>query len=349
MDYQYLDSSRLKAWFERFAERECSGVSPFYEHLARAIAEDDALLQLAAHCRQGQPMPNLFLASVHFLLLGNSDHPLTAYYPSLNGFENKALPFALFKEFCLSHAQEIITLQQTKIVQTNAINRTAYLLPIIFSLFERGISINIVDIGASAGLNLNFDQYAYQYINGKRFGRSPVIIESEIRGGKLPKIEPAIRINRKTGVDQNPLDLHLEENARWLQALIWPDRKNRFERMEQAIALAKRVDIHLVQGYSAEDFKTILLQQEKDLPLVVYHTHVLYQFTAEGRTQFRQMLDEIGSERDLYYLAAEAASILPYDYGMSGILVELTTYKQGTKNSRLMARTNGHASWIDWI
>lgn len=348
MNYQHLEPSRLKAWFERFAEQECAGVSPFYEHLSRAIAEDGSLLQLAAHCRQGQPMPNLFLASVHFLLLKHPDKALAAYYPSLNGFEHKALPFALFKDFCSAHSREIIALQRTKIVQTNAINRTAYLLPIILSLFERGTSINIVDIGTSAGLTLNFDHYAYQYSNGKRFGRSPVLIESEIRGGELPKIEPSVRINRKTGIDQNPLDLHEEENARWLQALIWPDRKKRFERMAHAIALAQGADIQLRKGQSIEDFRSVLEQQEKDLPLVVYHTHVLYQFSPEDRKAFWQMLDEIGAARDLFYLAAEAASILPHDYGESGVLVTLTTYRNGHKSNRLVARTNGHASWISW-
>lgn len=60
------------------------------------------------------------------------------------------------------------------------------------------------------------------------------------------------------------------------------------------------------------------------------------------------MLDTIGQGRDFYYLAAESASVLENDYGFSGVLVELTTYQNGVKTTQLVARTNGHASWVKW-
>ena len=49
----------------------------------------------------------------------------------------------------------------------------------------------------------------------------------------------------------------------------------------------------------------------------------LYQFTEVAKTEFWAMLDDIGQERDFYYLAAEAASVLRNDYGVTGVLVEL--------------------------
>jgi hypothetical protein len=58
--------------FRRFAEVECRGSSPLYEHLALAIAADEALLALAAHAPQG-PVPNLFLAN------GQAHQRLLAY------------------------------------------------------------------------------------------------------------------------------------------------------------------------------------------------------------------------------------------------------------------------------
>ncbi len=48
-------AAALAARFRRFAARECAGVSPLYEALGRAIAEDDRLLALAAGARPGQP------------------------------------------------------------------------------------------------------------------------------------------------------------------------------------------------------------------------------------------------------------------------------------------------------
>jgi len=55
--------------FRSFAERECSGTSPLYKYLSLQIAEDEELLKLAAQAHVGQPIPNLFFGSVHYLLL----------------------------------------------------------------------------------------------------------------------------------------------------------------------------------------------------------------------------------------------------------------------------------------
>ncbi len=39
--------------FRAFGEVECKGSSLLYERLSLAIAQDDGLLALAAHCREG--------------------------------------------------------------------------------------------------------------------------------------------------------------------------------------------------------------------------------------------------------------------------------------------------------
>jgi len=43
----------LSRRFQRFAEAECRGSSPLYEHLALSIAADDEMLALAAHDAKG--------------------------------------------------------------------------------------------------------------------------------------------------------------------------------------------------------------------------------------------------------------------------------------------------------
>lgn len=371
MNYQHLEKEKRQKWFIRFAEKECLNVSPFYYELSTKIAADEALLNLAAFCRQGQPMPNLFLGAVHFLLLKKPSTELATFYPSINSSPKSKLPFDLFKEFCIANAESIKAILATKIVQTNALNRSAYLMPIIFSLFEENTTINLIDIGTSAGLNLNFDLYEYDYGAKGKFGNSSVKIDSEIRGGELPNfstmkrasipifyressgsskhfLRKPITIKNKIGIDQNPLDIKVPQNALWLKALIWPDRQQRFQRMAQAIELAQDSTIELIKAVEVNDFKRIIQNQDIGIPLVIYHTHVLYQFTQVAKTAFWAMLDEIGQARDFYYLAAEATSVLRNDYGRTGVLVELTSYKNGVKSSKLVAVTNGHADWVEW-
>ena len=63
------DLDRFARTFHRFAELECPGMSTLYESLCHSVAEDRDLLDIAANARPGQPVPNLFMAAVHWLLL----------------------------------------------------------------------------------------------------------------------------------------------------------------------------------------------------------------------------------------------------------------------------------------
>src|SRR5690554_593946 len=108
--------------FKVFATRECKGSSPLYEKLSVKIADDDVLLQMAAHARPGQPVPNLFLGAVHYLLLKGIDHELREYYSSIvNNPRVVDKAYTHFKDFCLQYENEIIPLLKSKLVQTNEV------------------------------------------------------------------------------------------------------------------------------------------------------------------------------------------------------------------------------------
>ena len=70
--------------FERFAKLEVRNTSPLYDRLSMGIAADPEILAIAAHALPGQPVPNLFLAAVHLLLLKGAEHPVSAFYPSIS-------------------------------------------------------------------------------------------------------------------------------------------------------------------------------------------------------------------------------------------------------------------------
>jgi len=347
MDYQATATQKLKDWFKRFADKECKGVSSLYFNLSNKIANDDKLIKIASFCKKRQPMPNLFLASIHYLLLNKPSEELSKYYPSITTDYKQDLPFEMFKEFCLRNAAEIIALEQSKIVQTNALNRSAYIMPILSNLFD-SVKINLIDIGTSAGLTLNLDKYAYYYDNEYVTGEGLVKIRSAIKEGELPNFKQILTINNKIGIDQNPLDLKIKENADWLKALIWADKVERIEKIEQAIKIARQENIQFEKASSIDKFEEIIYSQKVDVPLVIYHTHTLYQFTQEKRNEFWNLIDNIGRKRDLIYLATENSQVLKNDYGVNGVVVELTKYQKGKKLSQIVAETNGHANWIKW-
>lgn len=249
------------------------------------------------------------------------------------------MPIQLLLEFCQRRKADIIHLLQSRIVQTNSINRAAYLMPLASARFAGSSALNVVDIGTSSGLTMNFDRYGYHYGHHGQFGQSPVRISSEIVDGQLPAFDRIIPLNRSIGIDQNPLDLSRPEEATWLKALIWPDLRERFERMQAAIDLAAGAGLELHQASDSAAFRCIIQSLPPEEPLLVYHTDVRYQFQGTERQDFRAMLDQLARERQFDYRA---------DYPSQGVLLEWTSYREGRKKTQLLGETNGHARWIKW-
>ncbi|HEY7356232.1 MAG TPA: DUF2332 domain-containing protein, partial [Ktedonobacterales bacterium] len=146
--------------FQRFAEQEAEpAFSPLYARLCRGIASDPQVLTLAAAVPPGQPTPNLLLAAVHYLLLQGIGHPLAAFYPSLTSSPDPSDAYPAFQSFCLEYASDIRALLLSRRVQTNEVARCACLLP-AFELVSRQTArapLALIEIGASAGLNLLWD------------------------------------------------------------------------------------------------------------------------------------------------------------------------------------------------
>jgi hypothetical protein len=339
----------LSEKFEDFAEKECKGNSPLYYQLSKQIACDEELLNMCSSVREGQPVPNSFLAAVHFYILKDKKAALAGYYPSVTGKKTDSIPFDIFKAFVHEHQQGIIDLLQDRIVQTNVITRCNYLLPIfsnILSLTKKPSTI--IDIGASAGLNLNFDRYEYYYNDKKVYGESRVKLHCLIKEGKLPVIKPFKIPVQKIGIDQHLIDLTNADDLMWLQALIWPDQTERFSMLQEALNEPGLSEIKLIKGSTIADYRKIIDAVNPDETLILYATHVLYQFSDKLLLEFYEFMDSIGQNRDFHFLSVEATAAVQLKYGVNNTAVVLTTYKNNLKQETLVAETNGHGNWIRW-
>ena len=172
-------------------------MSALYESLCHSLAEDRDLLAIAANARPGQPVPNLFMAAVHWLLLVGARHAVTDYYPDINS-EGPARgdSYPSFRSFCRDRIDDITALISTRLVQTNVVRRCAVLLPAFAVAMgrEQERPLSLVEIGASAGLNLLWDRYSYTYSDERRWGdpNSPVPLSSVIRGSLRPPLPESI-------------------------------------------------------------------------------------------------------------------------------------------------------------
>lgn len=106
-------------------------------------------------------------------------------------------------------------------VQTNETSRAvAWMWPAHLLRHRLEEPVDLVDVGASAGLNLVAD-------------RLPRVWSRE--DGAPLAVDPLPVLGVRTGFDERPVDAADEVQARWLLACIWPGQTARLERLEAAV------------------------------------------------------------------------------------------------------------------
>lgn len=335
--------SRLSTRFERFADECVSLNSSIYERLSRCIAQDNGLLELSSHALR-EPVPNVLFGAVHYLLLDGADHKLREYYPSIvaSPREDEHL-FQAFADFCDARREEILALINSRLVQTNEVNRSTILVPafgVVGELTQWG-PLALVEVGASAGLNLCWDRYRIEYSDGTVLGdeQSTVCLRCENRGAPFgPAMDQSIPIATRTGIDLHPIDLTNAAERLWLRALVWPDHRERATRLEAAIALVLDQPPQLTCGNVFDVLPHVLATSLPEATLCVYHSAVLYQFSPDDRERFSNMLADLSKERPLWHISAENEQGL-----------RLFGYQDGRQaNAWILGEFDAHGRWIDW-
>jgi hypothetical protein len=347
-DYMSRELADLADVFERWGRVDAPVVgSPLYEELGYGVARDPDLLRLAAETRPYQPAPNMLFAAVHYLLLGGAQHELREHYPSL---ANSAAPggpaFPKFRDFCLAHREAIVPLLKTRRTQTCVLRRCACLLP----GFARVLSevpgrLAMLEIGPSAGLNLLWDHYRYDYGGGLRWGdpQSEVVLDTERRGHvPLPDLPGSFEVAWRMGVDLGPINVNDEDQVRWLRALIFPEHVERHGQLAAAIRVARAQPPRLVKGDAAEHLPGLLSDAPLEATLVVFATHTLAQFPQDRLVTTLKSLQRHGELRPLFFLSMEFT-------GGEHSELFLTRYAGGSRETTKLANCNPHGLWLEWL
>ena len=206
-----------------------------------------------------------------------------------------------------------------------------------------GRPLGVIEVGASAGLNLLWDRYGYRYDGGPVHGDpvSPVQLACEVRGAPPPLPERAPAVGMRVGVDLHAIDAADPAEAGWLEALVWPEHGDRRRALRGAIALARRDPPRLISGDGLELLPGLLAAAPADVAPCVVHTHTLNQFTAGGRARFAAILEAHGRGHELYRLGAEWL-------GAPRPRLELTAWRGGDAEHRLLAECDPHGRWLAW-
>ena len=272
------------AMFADFAAREAHGVSPAYERLSLAISRDDEVLALLGTLPPIKRQPNLLFSVVRFLG-GPVEDP------------------AAFRDYTVANWPTVEGQMRTRALQTNDAGRCAVLLPVFAALPQ---PLALLEVGASAGLCLYPDRYAYRY-GDHVVGSGAPVLDCAATGVAPPARVP--EVVWRAGLDLNPLDVTDAGDIAWLDALIWPEHAHRRERLRGAAAVAAAEPPLLVRGDLVDDLPALAGQAPAGATLVVFHTSVMFYVPAPRREAFTQVVRTLPG----HWVANEGPDVLPYD------------------------------------
>jgi hypothetical protein len=298
----------------------------------------------------GNPLADALLlratGALHFMVRTGKAPALAAFYPGHGErpWDAAAAGRAIEDAVVANHALVKDILSRPP--QTNETGRSAVLMPGYAEIARRtGLPLSILEIGASAGLNMLWDRFAYRY--GDRFigdPNAPVTIEAEWRGPWC-NVERLPRVVAKRGCDRAPFDLSAPGAADRLIAYVWPEQKERLARIEAAIALAQRERPPLEKADAGDWLERQLANQVEGAATVVAHTIVWQYIAKETRDRIERLLKATGER-------ATAASPLAWlsleQYAPDQFPeVRLTIWPGG--EAQKIATAHPHGAWIEWL
>ena len=282
----------LRRSYRRFARYEARGVSPLYEELTQAVAGHDGVLSFLSELPPAKRQPNLLLAA----------YRLVAGVPA-SGLE--------FCERITADPAPIRQVMLARRTQTNEPARCAVLLPLLAALPQ---PLALIEVGASAGLCLFPDCYAYIYDRGDTIHRlapvgsesSPIFRCKANAATPLPPRLPTVCWRR--GIDLNPLDLKNPDDVGWLEALVWPEQVARLKNLRDAIPIVRSNNPSIIRGDLLEGLPGLVAEAPDKATIVVFHSAVLgYVRKAESRARFRDLVRSL----DVVWISNERAQVFP--------------------------------------
>ena len=220
-----MGSSRpLAQVYRRLAEADHAGASPLYKHIALALSESDEAVRAIESVPARKRNPTVILAALHDLALAGRAPALAAAYAAADA--DAAASAAI--DTLLRMTDSVADIAVRRPVRADETGRHAVLYPAIAEAARRAgaKAVGLIDVGYSAGLNLNVDRVGISYSDGPSLGdpSSPVQLSSRIAHHRPVPTRAISEVVARIGVDLDPIDVTDADAARWLRACLPPDR-----------------------------------------------------------------------------------------------------------------------------
>lgn len=291
----------------------------------------------------GDSVPLRLAGALHALVRRGRLPGLAALYPPNDLPESPDLAVAAME--AIADADEEILSWLEFAPQTNEVARSAVLYPgLMIVAAHTGLPLSLFELGASAGLNLIPDRYAYR-LGGAPFGDmgSPLLLEPGWSGPVPDGIDPQILHRR--GCDRNPLDVSTARDRERLVAYVWPDQAMRLERVETAIELA-RENPPVIDKADAADWVDAVIgtRGHEGVARVLLHSIAFQYFPEETK---RRIAEKVEYEGSIASRASPLAWLAYEQYESEGPRLILRLWPGNEEH--VLAHGDAHGRSIRWL
>lgn len=290
------------------------------------------------------------LGGVHYLVLAGRAPELAQAYAG----DGDA--WFRFRDVLGAEREWLAEFVETQPVQTNEVRRCwALLLGFLLVAREAGPRVNLIELGPSAGLNLNWDRYRYRYGRAS-WGHAAASIELDGTADGAPIEEllaVPIEIGRRFGIDRSPVDVTTEQGKLLLECFVWADQRERLARLRRAVAVARAHPPELVHGDYLELLPGFLAERDPDRLTVVYSSASTVYLEDEAFLRLSAEIAAAGNQGPLAWLSLEgrgggpSTAFTGEEEWRGGHALELQLWPEGER--LLLAKVHYHGAWLDWL
>lgn len=213
-----------------------------------------------------------FLAAVHRLVLTGRALELSSHFPTAGGRPKWPHLGVALSEVADEHG-DLLREWIQPVPQTNEVGRAGPLsLGFHRVACELGLPLRLLELGASAGLNLRWDDYRVE-AGPHAWGpeRAAVVVRATWEGPE-PVLCEKLEVAGRLGCDMAPFVLIEDPERRRLESYVWPDHVERLMRLRRAIAGALDDPVRVDRARAETWLPEQLGEAASGVATVVYHS-----------------------------------------------------------------------------
>lgn len=325
--------------------------SPLYADVLTVVADDverqgpiDRVLAPVADAPYGDAVLLRLLSGLHRVVLDGRAPALARFYPSVGGGPDAGSTAELAAAVATTVEQhhDELAVRLGEGVQTNEVGRSAAMVGGYLEVAAMGLPLRVLEVGASAGLNLLFDRYRYDAVEGGLGPTDSPLAFDRPWVSATPRLDVDLVVAERRGSDVAPIDCTSDEGRQRLRSFVWADQPERLARLDAAVAVGRHdpptVDRASAAAWAVEQ----LAEPVAGVATVLSHSIVLQYLGAGERRELLGAIEGAGARAS----AQAPVAWLRLEPGGDQAELRLTTWPGG--RSRLLATSAYHGPPVAW-